>query len=509
MPTAIALPIPALTLLAVALLATGFAVAWFWQAARQGARHRQALDTLLATQRDVETELRLQRDKGAELGEQQRLLQARHEALQLELQSTCQQRDVAVTRAEELPLLRQQLQGREERIENLISEARHNQAELAAVRTELEQSRQAAAEKLQLLQEAREQLTREFEALAQRIFEEKSQRLTQQNQSQLETTLTPLRQQLGEFRQRIDDVYDKETRDRASLRSELVHLKELNQRMSQEALNLTRALKGDNKMQGNWGEVVLERVLEESGLRKGHEYETQFTAQADDGKRRRPDVVVRLPDQKDIVIDAKCSLVDYERYCSAETDEERRVALRAHVTAVRAHVSGLSAKAYGDLPGVRSLDFVLIFIPIEAAFLAAFEHEPALFRDCYDQNIIIVSPTTLLATLRTVETIWRYERQNANAEQIAREAGKLHDQFALVLESLQDVGRQLERASTAYEKTVDRFSRGRGNLVRRVDNLARLGAKTSRSLPPELVESADGEALPAEELPAPAEPELR
>jgi DNA recombination protein RmuC len=487
----------------VALLA-GFVVAWFWRAAQLASQHRAALSAMAETERELQTQLRLAEERSSVLSDQLSSLQERQQTLQQELQTACQQRDVAVTRTEEIPLLRQQLQARDERIERLLAESRQTQADLAAVRTELEQSRQAAEEKLRLLHEAREQLTREFEVLAQRIFEEKSQRLTQQNQTQLEATLTPLRQQLGDFRKRIDDVYDNEARDRASLRSELAHLKELNQRMSQEALNLTRALKGDNKLQGNWGEVVLERVLEESGLRKGHEYETQFTAQDEDGKRRRPDVIVRLPDQKDIIIDAKCSLVDYERYCSAETDEERRTALRAHVAAVRSHVTGLSAKAYADLPGVRTLDFVLIFIPIEAAFLAAFEHEPALFRECYDRNIIIVSPTTLLATLRTVETIWRYERQNANAEQIAREAGRLHDQFALVLESLQDVGKQLERASTAYEKTLDRFSRGRGNLVRRVDNLARLGAKTARTLPPELVETADGEPA-GEALAAPDE----
>jgi DNA recombination protein RmuC len=200
---------------------------------------------------------------------------------------------------------------------------------------------------------------------------------------------------------------------------------------------------------------------------------------------------VRLPDNKDIVIDAKVTLVAYERYCNAATDSERETALRQHIAAVRAHIDGLSLKQYENLPGVRSLDFVLIFIPIEAAFLAAFEHDAAVFREAYEKNIIVVSPTTLLATLRTVQTIWRYERQNANADAIARQAGALHDQFALLLQSLQEIGKYLNKSRDAYEQTLDRFSRGRGNLVKRVSDLAKLGAKTKRALPSELLDQSE------------------
>jgi len=379
---------------------------------------------------------------------------------------------------------------RDRRIEQLQQRHTDAQAELAAVRSTLEQNRHAAEEKLQLLTEARQQLTQNFELLAQRIFDEKNERFSQQSKVSLEQTLNPLRDQLAEFRKRVEDVYDKESRDRVSLRAELGHLKELNQRMSEEALNLTRALKGDNKAQGNWGEVILERVLEESGLRKGFEYETQLAMRDDAGRRRYPDVVVRLPDDKDIVIDAKVSLVNYERYCNADDDAERLPALRQHVASVRAHIDGLSIKEYENLPGVRSLDFVLIFIPIEAAFLAAFNNDPSLFRDAYEKNIIVVSPTTLLATLRTVQTIWRYERQNANAELIANQAGALHDQFARLLESLQKLGNSLERSREAYEETLNRFSQGRGNLVKRVHDMAKLGAKTKRALPDTLLEMA-------------------
>jgi DNA recombination protein RmuC len=408
-------------------------------------------------------------------------------------------------RERELERLHVLLAEQGQRLELVQRDEARAQVELAALRSALDENRRAAEEKLQLLSEAKQQLSQEFQLLAQRIFDEKSERFSQQSKTSLEGTLNPLREQLTEFRKRVEDVYDKETRDRMSLRAELGHLKELNQRMSEEALNLTRALKGDNKAQGNWGEVILERVLEESGLRKGHEYETQFAAQDEEGRRRHPDVVVRLPDNRDIVIDAKVSLLSYERYSSADTDEERQLALRAHVASVRAHVDGLSVKAYENLAGVRSLDFVLIFIPIEAAFLAAFNADPSMFRDAYEKNIIVVSPTTLLATLRTVQTIWRYERQNTNAELIARQAGALHDQFARLLESMQALGRCLEKSQQSYDETMNRFSRGKGNLVKRVHDLAKLGAKNKRNLPEALLDAAADDQLDtlADDLPEP------
>jgi len=397
-------------------------------------------------------------------------------------------------RDRELTQLRRQLTESDTRVAVLTQTEMQLYSEAAALRSTLEQTRLAADEKLKLLSDAKQQLTQEFQLLAQRIFEEKSERFTKQNQNNIEQTLNPLREQIADFRKRIDTVYDEENKDRASLRAELGHLKDLNRKISEEALNLTRALKGDNKVQGNWGEVVLERVLQESGLRKGHEYETQFAVQTEEGRRRQPDVIVHLPDNKDIIIDAKVSLIAYERYCSAVTDTERDAALRAHIASVRAHVDGLSLKQYENLPGVNSLDFVLIFIPIEAAFLAAFESDAGVFREAYEKNIIVVSPTTLLATLRTVQTIWRYERQNANAELIARQAGGLHDQFARVLEALQDVGKALDKSRGAYELAMDRFARGKGNMVKRVGDLAKLGAKVKRPLPADLVMRSDDAA---------------
>lgn len=380
--------------------------------------------------------------------------------------------------------------------ERELSELR---SELVRLQERLEQRDQAADEKLELLRGARNQLGEEFNNLANRIFEEKSRRLVQTNRDTLETTLSPLKTQLKDFRKRVDDVYDKETRDRVSLLHELGQLKELNKQMSQDAHNLTRALKGDKKTQGNWGEVILERVLEESGLRKGHEYDTQVASKSEEGRRLLPDVVVRLPDNKDIVIDAKVSLVDYERYINSEDDVEKKAFLAAHVHAIKQHIDGLSLKGYEQLEGLRSLDFVLLFIPIESAFIAAFDSDPSMFKQAYDKQIIVVSPTTLLATLRTVQTIWRYEQQNRNAEKIARQAGGIYDQFALLLESLGDIGKHLDKAHLAYDKTVERFTTGRGNLARRVQQLEELGARTKKKLPANLVEPVDDDAAPDEE----------
>jgi DNA recombination protein RmuC len=365
------------------------------------------------------------------------------------------------------------------------------QAEQARLEERLQQERQTSEEKLSLLHGAREQLAQEFHNLANRIFDDKSEKFVRTNKDTLETTLSPLRTQLKEFRQRVDDVYDKESRDRVSLLAELGQLKQLNKQMSEDAVNLTRALKGDRKTQGNWGEVVLERVLEESGLRKGHEYETQVSALSEDGARRQPDVIVRLPDNKDIVIDSKVSLSAYERYVSAEEEAQKKIELQAHVAAIRQHIDSLSLKEYEKLEGLRSLDFVLLFIPIESAFIAAFDSDPGMFKIAYDKQIIVVSPTTLLATLRTVQTIWRYEQQNRNAEKIASQAGAIHDQFARVLESLEETGKHIERAGRAWETTRDRMTSGRGNLTRRVQQLEALGARTKKRLPSAMIEADD------------------
>ena len=365
------------------------------------------------------------------------------------------------------------------------------QVSLAKVSATREQELKSSAEKLKLLEQAKNDLTKEFENLANKIFDEKSEKFTKLNKSTVDLTINPLRDQIKEFKDRVEFVYDKESKDRQSLLSEIGHLKNLNNQISQDAVNLTKALKGESKTQGNWGEVILEKVLEESGLRKGHEYEAQSSFTDADGRRKSPDVIVHLPDEKDIIIDSKVSLTDYERYCSEADESLRKSHLKAHISSVKTHVKQLSIKAYEQLEGVKTLDFVLLFIPIEAAFLSAFEQDPELFRDAYESNIIVVSPTTLLATLRTIQSIWRYERQSKNAEEIASQAGKLYDQIALLSSSMLEVGKHLDNAHKAQDKAINQLSTGRGNLLGRAEKLEKLGAKTKKILPKALIDKDD------------------
>lgn len=361
---------------------------------------------------------------------------------------------------------------------------------LIVLRAELNHQQQQAEDKIQLLLDAKKQLAQEFEVLANRIFEEKTERFSKNSKTTLDVAINPLREQLKEFKQKVEDVYDKDSKERVSLVEQINQLKQLNIQMSDDTNNLANALKGDNKVQGNWGEVILERVLEESGLHKGREYDTQVSLKTEDGSRRNPDVIVRLPENKDIIIDAKVSLVHYERYCNSTDENDRGAALKEHIASVRAHINGLSVKDYENLEGIRTLDFVFIFIPVEAAFMAAFEHDQAMFRDAYEKNIIVVGPTTLLATLRTVQSIWRYERQNKNAEEIARQAGAMHDKFVRFIADLDDVGSHLQRAEKAHAEALRKLSTGPGNLVNSTQKLEKLGAKVKKQLPSALKEMA-------------------
>lgn len=398
-----------------------------------------------------------------------------------------------VLRAEKAEWLRERVR---------LEQGLRSQAEqLAELNTRLAAAREQIEAERKLLQEAEQTLSTRFENLAQKIFEEKSQKFSEQNKTGLDTLLNPLREQLKDFRDKVDGAYNNEARERFALKEQLSRLESLNKQISDDASNLTKALKGDKKLQGNWGEVILARVLEESGLRLGHEYETQFSLKNEDGQRQIPDVIVRLPENRDIIIDSKVSLVDYERYCSEEDPAEKERALKAHVQALRNHIRSLSEKGYENLAGLRSLDFVFIFMPVEAAFMLAVEHDAALFREAFDRKIIIVSPTTLLATLRTVESIWRYERQNRNAEEIARQAGALHDKFVGFVETLKKVGELLNRSQQAYDNAYKQLTDGRGNLVGSTQRLQKLGAKTKKQMPDDLLanDAAALEDLPEDE----------
>jgi len=379
----------------------------------------------------------------------------------------------------------------------------------ASLETRLEADRTRYEEQLQLLRQARESLTQEFENLANRIFDAKQEKFSEQSKQALNTSIDPLRKEIHDFRKKVEDAYDKENAERNKLVGQIVELQKQAQRVGEDAVLLANALKGDSKFQGNWGEVILERILEQSGLTKGREYETQVALRNEEGNRRNPDVIIHLPDQRDIVIDAKVSLTDYERYSRAEQPEDKIRFLKQHINSIRSHITGLSRKAYEQLEGVNSLDFVLIFVPVEAAFMLAIEHDHTLFRDAYDKGIILVSPSTLLATLRTIHNIWRYEDQNRNAQKIAAEAGKLYDQLALVVESLDEVGKHIDKSQVAWQQTRKRLVDGRGNLVKKFEDIKKLGARTSRQLPDNLIEESSDQdeltqlTMPSEDMEQP------
>lgn len=356
----------------------------------------------------------------------------------------------------------------------------------AALGARLEEARRGFADKEAQFRESGEALKREFEVLATRIF----QRQGEQHQAGLSQVLVPFREQLADFRKRVETVYTAETRDRASLLTEVRNLQQASDRINREAENLTRALKGDVKAQGSWGEMVLERVLESSGLRSGEEYVLQPAHRDVDGALKRPDVLIRLPDDKDVVVDAKVSLIAYEQALTEEEAAARLVAARAHVASVRAHAKRLAEQDYDRLGGVRSLDFVLMFIPIEAAFSMAMENDQKVFTDAFERRVVIVSPTTLMMTLRIIHNVWRFEKQSRNAEEIARRAGALYDKLRGFVDDMEALGRQLQNADNAYQAAFAKLGSGRGNLLRQAEALRELGAPVKKTMPPHLMDEA-------------------
>lgn len=391
-----------------------------------------------------------------------------------------QQLSINIAVAEEKISHLQQTETELKQYQQLLSNAKTKNAEL---QTRIAEQERHTYEKLQLLHDAEAQLKIQFENLAGKIFEDRGKQFAEQNKTNIDHIVTPLREQLGEFKQRIETVYDNENKDRISLREEIISLRRDTAKMNQEALNLTRALKGDKKTQGNWGEMILEKVLERSGLRKGIEYQTQGAFRDEDNRLFKPDVIVHLPENKDVIIDSKVSLLAYERYCSVEDDQERMVAIRQHTSAVREHIKSLSNKDYASLHGIKSLDFVLMFMPIEAAFVAAFQTDEALFSDAFEHKIIVVTPTTLLATLRTIENIWRYERQNENARAIAEKASIVYDKIRGFVEELDKLGKQLGTVHGTYDSVMNKLTQGQGNLIRQASSFVDLGVKVKKTFP--------------------------
>ena len=367
--------------------------------------------------------------------------------------------------------------------------------------TRLEQERLAADEKLKLLTEARQSLGEQFQNIANTILEEKSRRFTEQNRDQLNQILTPLNERIHGFGELVQQTYEKESRQRLTLENELKRLQTLNTQLHGDAKALTDALTGtQNKTQGNWGEMILESVLEHSGLQKGREYTVQAASvrQEEDGRTRRlqPDVLVHLPEGKQIVIDSKVSLTAYVRHTQAVDAETAERELAAHIASIRAHVRNLSQKDYTDLEGVNTLDFVFMFVPVEPAYLLALQHDAALFQECFDKRIMLAGPSTLLATLRTVANLWRNEQQNQNALAIAEEGGRLYDKFVGFVQTLESVGKNMTQAQSQFQAACKQLSQGKGNLVSRAEKLRALGVKAGKRLDKNLVENSQTASLP-------------
>ncbi|HCE43083.1 MAG TPA: DNA recombination protein RmuC [Lentisphaeria bacterium] len=358
---------------------------------------------------------------------------------------------------------------------------------ISILETTVQKERQQTEEKIKLLNEAKDNLTAAFKNIANEIFDDKSRKFSEKNKEGLDVLLKPLGEKIKDFEKKVSDSFGQEAKERHALKGEIEKLCVRNDLMSEAASNLTKALKGESKVQGNWGELVLERLLEDSGLKKGQEFEVQESRTSEEGNRLRPDVVIHLPQNKHLVIDSKVSLTAYELYCSASDDREKESRLSEHTASVRKHLKELHEKNYQDLKGLQSPEFVMMFMPIEHACAAALQYDKSLFSDAFEKNIIIVTPMTLLAALKIIFTVWRYERQNQNALKIADEAGRLYDKFTGFAVDLTEIGRKIDSLHKTYDEAKGKLSEGKGNLISRAERLKELGAKTSKSLPSELV----------------------
>ena len=368
---------------------------------------------------------------------------------------------------------------------------RRLEREKAELETRLAVEVRSREEREAFMKESREDMNRQFEVMANRIFEEKSRSFATMNSEKLTALLQPFNSRIETFQKQVEKSYTRNVEDATRLRTQIEQLTKLNQQVGEEAQNLTRALKGQSQTQGAWGEMVMESVLERSGLRRGEQFETQRSLDNDEGQRFRPDGIVHLPGERDIIIDAKVSLNAYEAAVNAATDFERDEAVKAHVQSVRAHVRELEGKDYSRLPGLNSIDLVLMFIPVEGAFSLAIQGDNSLFTEAFEKRIVIVSPTTLFATLKTVESSWRFEAQNRNAREIARKAGMLYDKFVNFTADLEKVDRALETARKASDDAGNKLVRGKGNLVRRAEELKELGASASRELSKKLTDQME------------------
>jgi DNA recombination protein RmuC len=370
----------------------------------------------------------------------------------------------------------------------------------ARLEADLENERKGTQEKLKLLQDSEARLKIEFENLANRIFEEKGKTFTEQNKEKLGAILLPMREQLESFRKRVDDVHKDDTAGMAKLLEQVRQLQELNNKVSEDANNLARAIKGDSKAQGNWGELIVERIFEASGLECGREYDCQTGIRTEDGKLQRPDFIVNLPGNKAVIVDSKVSLTAYERFCSVREEKEKQVALAEHLASVRNHIDELKQKAYQQLLGNRTLDFVIMCVPLESAYQLAHDRDKDLIYDLAAGNVVITGPATLMLTLKLIAQMWRRENENHNAEVIADRAGRLYDQVALIIDTMLDAQKKLDGVRDSFDTAMKRLKDGRGNLVGRIEEIRKLGAKASKQLPQDIIDKASDRIGEDEEI---------
>ena len=402
----------------------------------------------------------------------------------------------------EIPALNERVEAREVRISELtesLSKAEKEDNELTASNTALKESiavletklteeRKLTDEKLKLLAESKEKLSEAFKNLANDIFEDKSKKFKEENKSSIDALLKPLGISITDFRKKVEDTHEKGIKERASLKEAISGLKELNEKLGKEAHNLTTALKGDVKQQGNWGELILERILEASGLQKGIEYSVQESITDEEGRRKQPDVIINLPEGKHVIVDAKVSLTAYERYSTAEDKESREKYLRAHITSVKKHIKELADKHYQNLKTLKTPDFVFMFIPIESASALAIQSETDIFFEANKSKVVIVTPSTLLAGLKTISYLWDQEKQNKNAAEIARQSGELYNKFVNFVADLEGIGKRLDQAGESYCGAMNKLKTGKGNLINTTEKIKKLGARTNKQIPEEMLE---------------------
>jgi len=424
--------------------------------------------------------------------EKARMLEASVNELKQELKSITQNADAKLQeeqRKAELRLLEERRVA-EARLQEERKKSEDLNTAYSTANARNENLEKKLAEQKGELEQLNKKFTTEFENLANRILEEKSRKFTDQNKVNLDIILNPFKEKLKEFEQKVDQTYRSESAERITLKAEIKNLVELNKQISEEANNLATALKGDNKQQGNWGEMVLEKILERSGLIPEVEYKTQITSTNVEGEKIRPDVVIFLPDNKHVIVDSKVSLVAYNACVNAITEEERLKFLKLHIESLRNHIKLLSDKDYQTAEGLESPDFVLLFVPIESSFSLAVQGDAELFNFAWDRKIVIVSPSTLLATLRTIASIWKQERQTRNAIEIAEEGGKLYDKFVAFYEDLKKVGEKMDEGKKIYTEAMKKLYDGSGNLVRRAEKMRELGAKNTKQLPQNIIDRA-------------------